>query len=123
MRWQTERVTTYRESAESAAQRLSGDPRIAGIDLRIEQTITDGTDTLEQYVFVLHDGDASVIDGDPSLPPHVSIRQDAATAAALHAGDLHAQQAFLTGSLTIDGDVARLIAHADLLAELGGPGN
>ena len=45
----------------------------------------------------------------------IVISQDVETAAALRAGTTHAQTAYLTGRLTIDGDVDKLLHYGPAL--------
>ncbi len=87
------------------------------VDLTIEQLITEHGATVGHYHLVLRSGIASVHSG-PAQTPDVTIKQDAATAQALRDGSLHAQGAFLTGRLSVDGDVAKLIEHGPLLGSL-----
>lgn len=89
----------------------------ADADFTIEQQVTDGETVIEQFHVCLIDGQASVIDG-PAKDADVTIRQDQATAEGLRSGEIHAQRAFLTGRLFIDGDIEKLLAHGELLTTL-----
>ena len=98
-------------------EHLQGDERLAGVSFTIEQRILDGSDLEACYHLVLADRSAQVHDG-PAVDADVTIEQDATTARALRSGELHAQNAFLTGRLTITGDVRKLIEHGSLLGDL-----
>jgi len=50
--------------------------------------------------------------------PDVTFSQDTATAAAIGAGELSAQTAFIDGRLRVRGDVGRLTEVADLLGRM-----
>lgn len=84
------------------------------LEMTIEQRITDGDDVVERYSVTLANGTATVSDG-PADRPDVVITQDVETAAALRAGTMHAQGAFLTGRLSIDGDMDALLTNASAL--------
>lgn len=83
----------------------------------LEQQVTSGNDIVEHYHVVVVDGSVSVEPGAADSPD-VVLRQSAETAEALRDGSLHAQAAFLTGRLSIDGDINRLLEHGPLLAQL-----
>ena len=87
------------------------------VQLTIEQRVTSGDAIIEQFHVRLADGTATVVEG-PALSADVIIRQDESTARALRSGEIHAQRAFLTGQLFIDGDIDKLLAHGDLLSTL-----
>ncbi|MEM9466560.1 MAG: SCP2 sterol-binding domain-containing protein [Actinomycetota bacterium] len=88
---------------------------------------SDMSFALEQVI----DGDAEVrwqvriADGavriarDSTDEADVRIRTDQATATGIHAGEISAQRAFLDGRLRIGGDVQSLMAHREVLTELG----
>lgn len=86
-------------------------------DFVIEQQVTRNGHLVDHFHVKLVDGTAVVIDG-PAADPHLTIRQDAETARALRAGEIHAQRAFLTGQLEIDGDIDKLLEHGPLLRTL-----
>lgn len=83
----------------------------------IEQIITDAGEIVGHYHLVLGSGAATVHPG-AAPNPDITIKQDAETAEALRDGTLHAQGAFLTGRLSVDGDVAKLIEYGPLLTSL-----
>ena len=110
-------------STRSACARFVGDSRLADIDLVIEQRIVDADALVSNYHVCIADGEVDVVDG-PANAPDITIRPDLLTAQALQRGDVHAQTAFLTGRLNIDGDIHKLLDHSDLLADLlGGDGD
>lgn len=108
------------EFATHAAKELSAlttDAVPPGVDLTIEQRIIDGDHVIDHFHVRFADGTSSVTEG-PAADPDVTIEQDVETARALRAGEIHAQRAFLTGRLSIDGDIDLLLKHGPLLTEL-----
>lgn len=103
-------------TAESIAKL---DPSSIGddVDLTIEQIITEGGENVGHYHLILKSGAANVFPGG-AANPDVTIKQDAETARALRDGSLHAQGAFLTGKLSVDGDIDKLLQHGPLLSGL-----
>lgn len=112
-------IDQFAAGTRSACARFIGDSRLADIDLVIEQRIVDANTLVSNYHVCIANGEVDVIDG-PAEAPDVTISQDLATARALQRGDVHAQTAFLTGRLNIDGDIHKLLDHGDLLADLLG---
>jgi hypothetical protein len=96
-------------SATAAAVRTDPDLR-----LTVEQRITGPQPTAWHFSFAdgrLEVGTGTIDDATISLSsPH-------AIAAAIHAGELSAQRAFLDGDLRIGGDLNGLIVHRAALAE------
>ena len=90
------------------------------LSITIEQRIVDGP------VWHVAIGNGRVrVDATEHPSPTLRLTSDHATAAAIHAGTLSAQRAFLDGELQIGGDISELIANraafdtvADLLAEV-----
>lgn len=87
------------------------------VHLVLEQIVHDNDEVVDQYHVVVANGDVQVVAG-PAEHADVVLRQDAATARALRDGTLHAQSAFLTGRLSIDGDINKLLENGPLLAAL-----
>ena len=112
-------IDQFAAGTRSACARFVGDTRLADIDLVIEQRIVDADALVSNYHVCIANGEVDVIDG-PAEAPDVTISQDLVTAQALQRGDVHAQTAFLTGRLNIDGDIHKLLDHGDLLADLLG---
>ena len=112
-------IDQFAAGTRSACARFVGDARLADIDLVIEQRIIDADALVSNYHVCIANGEVDVIDG-PAPSPDVTISQDLATAQALQRGDVHAQTAFLTGRLNIDGDIHKLLDHGNLLADLLG---
>jgi putative sterol carrier protein len=83
----------------------------------IEQRVSDGDELVGHFHLMLAEGAATVHAG-AAFKPDIVIRQDVETARALQDGTMHAQGAFLTGRLSIDGDVHELLNHGSLLARL-----
>lgn len=110
------------EYASHTAETIDAiDQTIIGEDvhLTIEQVIHEGESLVGNYHLVLADGSATVHPG-PANSPDITITQDAATARAIRSGSLHAQGAFLTGRLSVDGDIDKLLQHGPLLSSLLG---
>ncbi|MEZ5245953.1 MAG: SCP2 sterol-binding domain-containing protein [Acidimicrobiales bacterium] len=87
----------------------------ADIRLTIEQRIT-GPSPISWHV-AFADGVARVAAG-PAADPSVTLTSSFETAAAIHAGRLSAQRAFLDGALRIGGDLDVLISHRGALDEI-----
>lgn len=105
---------------QHTADALSGrdlDAITDDVALTIEQVISNDGEVVGHYHLKIEEGAARVFPGAPA-EPDVTIRQDAETAKALRDGTLHAQGAFLTGRLSVDGDINKLLEHSRLLSEL-----
>lgn len=76
----------------------------------------DIIDAARYHVTVGPDG-AAVVEG-PAEAPTAIFTQDRATAVAVHAGHLSAEEAFISGRITMTGDAVTLMAHRELLGEL-----
>ncbi|RZV42887.1 MAG: hypothetical protein EX269_14185 [Acidimicrobiales bacterium] len=103
--------------ARRAADAFGRRPELANVNLVIEQRVTDGDAVVANFHVIIRDEQIQVIDG-PSLSADIIISEDRATAEGLRQGSLHAQSAYLTGSLSVSGDMAALLEHGDTLAEL-----
>ena len=109
-------MDSFADHSAASIERLGSAADLDGVDLTIEQHVTD-VDGDEVWHLRITDGTITSVPG-PADRADVTLRQDAATARALRDGELHAQHAFLTGRLVIDGDIAKLLEHGDLLAGL-----
>lgn len=102
---------------DEAAQR---DPALGGLlrDVRlvIEQAVATAGEVVRYHVAIGDDG-VHVRPG-PAEAPTIRFSQDRETAAAIAAGELSAQRAFMAGRLRVGGDLSVLLAHADVLAQL-----
>ncbi|MFT7473612.1 MAG: putative sterol carrier protein [Verrucomicrobiales bacterium] len=87
------------------------------VTFTIEQQVSNGEELVGHFHLVLAGGAATIRAG-AAAKPDIVIRQDVETARALQDGTMHAQGAFLTGRLSIDGDVHELLNHGPLLAQL-----
>ncbi len=87
------------------------------VSFTLEQQITDGDQLVGHYHFTIADGTVAVIHG-AAQAADVTLRQDATTARSLQDGTIHAQGAFLTGRLSIDGDINTLLENGPLLSRL-----
>jgi len=96
---------------------LDADAVPEGVNFTVEQQVTKNGEVIDHFHITLVNGSAVVTDG-PAQNPDVTIRQDAETARALRAGEIHAQRAFLTGRLEVDGNIDQLLEHGPLLTTL-----
>jgi len=115
-------MTSETHFVEHTRQRLAAIDEAAlpeDLSLVIEQRITDGAVTKECFHVSLDSGVMTVTDG-PATNADIVISQDEETARGIRAGNTHAQTAFLTGRLTIDGDVDALLQNAAVLQQLLG---
>ena len=86
--------------------------------LVIQQQVDDGPDGPVVWHVAITDAARTVRQGaHPS--PTVTFTQDYATAAAVANGDLSAQEAFMTGRITMGGDAGALIEAAPAMAAVG----
>lgn len=83
------------------------------LDLVIEQRILDGDAVVERYAVALQNGLAEIASDDRASD--IVISQDLETARSIQSGASSAQTAYLTGRLTIDGDVDKLLATGPAL--------
>jgi hypothetical protein len=101
------------------------------VALRAEAAPSTGPLTIRSIVRGAPEGDLEyrvIVDGDGAraeLGPGeatVGFSQDLATARAVSAGRLRAQEALITGRLELSGDAQALIDHGELLAWIGDRG-
>lgn len=105
----------------AADELLRSDPglreSIADIRLVLEQTVSrHDADPLTWHVVFDH-GDVALAAG-PADRPDVTLTCTETVARAINQGSTSAQSAFMTGELRIGGDIAALLAHAELLSTL-----
>lgn len=98
------------------AARASDAPVDPSVRIVVQQELVD--DEASWYVAIA-DGRIEVGAGRHPAPD-VTFRQDRATAAAIEAGELSAQQAFMDGRLRVEGAVGRLVDATEALAAVGG---
>lgn len=85
------------------------------VTLVLQHTVT-GTPRGEVCYHVrLSPGRVTVVPG-PAPAPDVTFVEDYATAAAIAGGDRPASAALLAGDIRVGGDLAKLLAHQDVLA-------
>lgn len=92
--------------------------------LVVEQRVLDGVPGPDGAVgpvvwHVVVAGEARSIHAGPHPSPTVAFSQDCATAAAVASGEVSAQEAFMTGRITMSGDAGALLAAAPALAAVG----
>ena len=97
------------------ADRVAGVAVDDPVRIVVQQELTD---TGAAWHVVVADGRAVVAHGRHPAPD-VTITEDRPTAAAIAAGDLSAQQAFIDGRLRVRGSLERLSSAAGALAQLG----
>lgn len=105
------------EASAAAASDQALRASTAGVALRVQQVVTDGTDGDVAYVVAIDDGSVSLRAGTEEACD-VTFTLDRATAVAMATGALGAQEAFTTGRLLLRGDVAVLLRHGPALAGL-----
>ncbi len=110
-------LDSYAQHTAAAIEQLDTSALSQDVSITLEQVITSDGETVGHYHLVLANGAANVHPG-AATSPDITIKQDAETAQALRDGILHAQGAFLTGRLSVDGDIAKLIEHGPLLSSL-----
>lgn len=91
----------------------------ADVNFTLEQVISEAGHVVSHFHLRIEGGTVSVENGSAEAPD-ITLRQDAATARSLQEGTMHAQGAFLTGRLSIDGDIDKLLVHGQLLNQLLG---
>ena len=104
----------------AAAHDALGPPPDADVEgaLVIEQQVEGGPHGRVVWHVVVA-GDARAIQAGPHPHPDVTFSQDYTTAVAVARGDLSAQEAFMTGRITMGGDAGALIAAAPAMATFG----
>lgn len=80
----------------------------AGINLTIQQVVTDAPDGDVHYAVKVHDGAVTVLPGDDP-EADVTITEDWDTAVSVANGSMPAAQAFMTGRIRVSGNVAVLL--------------
>lgn len=105
-------LATMASIAQEAATPL--DP---ALELTIRQVVEQPDGSTLIHRIVVASGRVALEVGDG--PSSVSLRTDATTAAALAAGDLSIEAAFVAGKVHIDGDLESLVKAQPALAALG----
>lgn len=89
----------------------------AGVDLVVEQRVTDVAGGDVTFHVVFDHGRASVVPG-PADAPNIRFIQDHDTARGVAAGTDSAQRAFMTGRLRVGGDLRVLLEHQEAMSAL-----
>ncbi len=110
-------LDTYARQTAEALESVDTSQIGSEVDLTLQQIITEDSEVVGDYHLILAPGSATVHQGRAHAPD-ITIRQDATTAEAIRNGTLHAQGAFLTGRLSVDGNVDKLLEHSELLGAL-----
>lgn len=92
--------------AAAGSERLATDT--AGIELVIQQVVTDGPEGEIRYRVRVHDGHVQMARGDDPAAD-VTFTEDWNTARAVASGDMNAPTAFMTGRIRASGNVAVLL--------------
>lgn len=107
------------EWMEAARRALADDdtprPALAGVKLTVEQTVEDTPDGTATWHIAIADGRMALSAG-PADQPDLRITTRWETAAAVAAGTLAAQRAFVEGRLRLGGDLSLLLTHQRALA-------
>lgn len=93
------------------------DSGMTDVDVVVQQVVTGGPDGDVTYHVHLDRGAVHVRPG-PADDPAVTFIQSWETAGAIARGELSAQGAFMTGRIRVRGDLAQLVAHSELLANV-----
>ncbi|HMQ26627.1 MAG TPA: SCP2 sterol-binding domain-containing protein [Acidimicrobiales bacterium] len=104
--------------APDAATAAGGEERPDEEPLVVEQRVLDGPEGPVVWHVVVAGAVRSIQPG-PHPSPTVAFSQDYTTAAAVASGELSAQEAFMTGRITMSGDAGALLAAAPALAGVG----
>ena len=88
-----------------------------GVQLTIQQIVTDNGGDDVRYHLVLEEGRLRVVPGDAEAPD-VSLVQAREVAAALSRGELNAQQALEAGHLKLRGDIGHLAREGKALGAM-----
>lgn len=116
----------FSDSASAALDSIEPTSIPESLSVVLEQQVLDAGDVVERFHVIVDGGEITVVEGQANEPDLV-IRQDRETAESIRSGTGHAQTAFLTGRLTIDGDIDKLLeigpALADLLSAISAPGH
>lgn len=109
-------VATDEPRSDGGEQNSGGED--GGARLVVQQQVEGGPDgTVVWHVLV--DGTTPRMRVGPHPSPTVTFTQEYATAAAVAQGHLSAQEAFMTGRITLGGDAGALIAAAPAMTHLG----
>jgi hypothetical protein len=104
---------------EAARRALAADdaqrPALAGVRLTVQQTVEDTPDGAVTWHVAIEDG-RMALDAGPADDPDLRITTRWDTAAAVAAGTLAAQRAFVEGRLRLGGDLSLLLTHQRALA-------
>ncbi|HEX2048308.1 MAG TPA: SCP2 sterol-binding domain-containing protein [Acidimicrobiales bacterium] len=88
-----------------------------GATLSIHQTVTGAPDGDVEYTLRIAGGRVTF---EPGLgEADVQLRSDYGTAAAISRGELSPAMAFAAGRLHVQGSVTALVAHQEVLSDLG----
>lgn len=103
------------QAAAAANEELAA--AASGVNLTVQEIVTNGPDGDVRYLVSIDDGMVSLRPGHDETPD-VSFTLDWATAVAMATGTLGAQEAFTSGQLQLQGDVGALLRHGPALAGL-----
>lgn len=106
------------DGATAAGESAAGATGPGGDALVVEQHVDDAPGGPTVWHVVVAEDRRSIHAG-PHAAPTVTFHQDYATAAAVARGELSAQEAFMTGRITLSGKVGALMAATPALAALG----
>lgn len=89
----------------------------AGVQITIQQIVTDNGGDDVRYHLVLEEGRLRVLPGEAEAPD-VSLVQTREVAAALSRGEVNAQQALEAGHLKLRGDIGHLAREGKALGAM-----
>jgi putative sterol carrier protein len=104
----TEAVNSSTEFTEAAV----------GHEARVQQVVTDGPEGETRYYFAIGDGSARIGLGEME-GAEATVTQSYDTAVAISKREIHPQQAFMQGQLSITGNLLKLLQLQGVLSALG----
>ena len=108
----------YMTTATAAlADDASFSAAIANVALGLQFVVTGGPDGDVSYHLDVADGTGKLATGTLD-EPHVTVTNDYETSVGISKGDLNTQMAFMTGKLKVEGDMAKLMMHQNVINAL-----
>ena len=105
------------EATAALADDAAFNAAIANVSLDLQFVVTDAPDGEVKYYLSVGDGVGTVANGAID-EPDVTVTNDYETAVGLSKGELNTQMAFMTGKLKLDGNMAKLMMHQNVINAL-----
>jgi predicted lipid carrier protein YhbT len=90
---------------------------VGGVQLVLQQVVTDGPEGDVRYAVRIEAGGVTVAPGE-AADADVTVTEDHETAVALHRGELRAPVAFMTGRIRVSGNTQALLGAQAALHRL-----